>query len=74
MLTIGDTDYTAPSSYDWQLYNSYILIKLFYHIILLIHFCPKCGAKLGEYIYFRMDRIWQKNKKHRQAQHKYKIG
>lgn len=40
----------------------------------VIHTCPKCGSKLGEYTRFRMDRIWQKKKKHRQTQHNYTRG
>lgn len=40
----------------------------------VVHTCPKCGSKLGEYTRFRMDRIWKKKKKHRQAQHNYTRG
>ncbi|KAL9986992.1 hypothetical protein ACROYT_G001225 [Oculina patagonica] len=40
----------------------------------VVHSCPKCGAKLSEYSRFRWDRIWNKKKKHRQAQHNYTRG
>ncbi|XP_031563779.1 lipopolysaccharide-induced tumor necrosis factor-alpha factor homolog [Actinia tenebrosa] len=37
----------------------------------VVHTCPKCGEKLAEYSRLRIDRIWKKKKKHRQAAHHY---
>ncbi|XP_032218547.2 lipopolysaccharide-induced tumor necrosis factor-alpha factor homolog [Nematostella vectensis] len=40
----------------------------------VVHTCPKCGSKIAEYSRLRMDRIWKKKKKHRQAQHSFRAG